>query len=356
MPRILQRYVFFEMSKVFVLALLALTVLMALGIVFRTLESVGAEVGLVAIALPYILPLVWSYTFPIAVLFSTTLVYGRMSADNEITAAQTGGVHLMTLVSPAILIGLILSLATIFINSYLIPVCHFRLRSVLKGKLDVVIEKELSENQIKLKDTIITFKDYDPSTRTLKDVFIRQGDDGRVTKEIHAKKARIIVENTAKKITLVLEDVSATLFSKGREKIIPVRSRKQSVVYDLKSLEVKKDYDDMPTYELLQEISVKGKSELPGIRTEIQKRYSMSLSCVAFVLIGVPLGIFLKKGHTLSAFAVSCLPVFLLYYPLLMLGQSLGNEGALDPVIAMWLPNILMAAIGLALFGWLFKR
>jgi lipopolysaccharide export system permease protein len=112
----------------------------------------------------------------------------------------------------------------------------------------------------------------------------------------------------------------------------------------------------MPTHELLQEISVRGEGELPTIRTEIQKRYSMGLSCVAFVLIGVPLGILLKKGHTLSAFAVSCLPVFLLYYPLLMVGQSLGTDGKLNPVVAMWLPNILLAAAGGLLFAWLLKR
>jgi len=148
-----------------------------------------------------------------------------------------------------------------------------------------------------------------------------------------------------------------TIYGEDARKAKTIKYRESTNSYDLASfMRVDKDFDDMGTGELIEKIPVSSVKEISEIRTEIQRRYSMSLTCLAFVFIGVPLGIFLKKGHTLSAFALSCLPVFLVYYPLLMVGKSLGAEGKLNPVIAMWSANVFMAAIGVFLFVWLFKR
>jgi lipopolysaccharide export LptBFGC system permease protein LptF len=45
-----------------------------------------------------------------------------------------------------------------------------------------------------------------------------------------------------------------------------------------------------------------------------------------------------------------CLFWLLAYYALLSLGKALGENGTLPPGLAMWFPNIILAAIALLLF------
>ena len=40
-----------------------------------------------------------------AALFATTVVYGRLSADNELTACRAGGLSHLTVTLPAFILG-----------------------------------------------------------------------------------------------------------------------------------------------------------------------------------------------------------------------------------------------------------
>ena len=81
---------------------------------------------------------------------------------------------------------------------------------------------------------------------------------------------------------------------------------------------------------------------------EAHKKYSIPFICVAFVLIGIPLGIMARKGGAIVGFGVA-LFFFLLYWMCLILGEDLADRLLLDPWLAMWLPNILVTAAGIFL-------
>ena len=93
-----------------------------------------------------------------------------------------------------------------------------------------------------------------------------------------------------------------------------------------------------------------------SIWIDIHQRFSLATACMAFVLVGIPLGILARKAHMLSAFFLGCLPVMLVYYPVLLMGQSMALEGAISPAAACWTPGAILAAIGVGLLGWLFTR
>ncbi|HVP37866.1 MAG TPA: LptF/LptG family permease [Candidatus Saccharimonadales bacterium] len=80
---------------------------------------------------------------------------------------------------------------------------------------------------------------------------------------------------------------------------------------------------------------------------EIQKKFAIPAACVVFVLIGAPLG--LRVRRTGPAVAFASLLFFLFYYVTLVGGEELAKHGTLSPFLAMWLPNILIGAIGLYL-------
>jgi lipopolysaccharide export system permease protein len=76
---------------------------------------------------------------------------------------------------------------------------------------------------------------------------------------------------------------------------------------------------------------------------EIHKKFSISFSCIIFVLLGAPLAIRSgKKGMTM-AIGFSIL-FFLIYYVFLISGEKLADRRIVVPWLAMWMPNIIFTA------------
>ena len=82
---------------------------------------------------------------------------------------------------------------------------------------------------------------------------------------------------------------------------------------------------------------------------EIWKKYSLPAACVIFVLIGVPLAVRYHRGGISMVVGVSFL-VFTAYYVALIGGESIADQELLSPFWAMWAPNVLFLAVGVAAF------
>ena len=91
-------------------------------------------------------------------------------------------------------------------------------------------------------------------------------------------------------------------------------------------------------------------NQIAAIDTEIQMRPALALSCLCFVLIGCPIGIWFSKRDYLSAFITCFLPIIVLYYPLLLSGINMAKSRQLNPVLALWAANALMLVIAIPLF------
>lgn len=86
------------------------------------------------------------------------------------------------------------------------------------------------------------------------------------------------------------------------------------------------------------------------LRTEIHKKLSMAFSSLVFVLIGLPLSIRTGRKELSINFAIS-MGVAFIYWIFLALGEALSLRGLLTPFFNMWLPNILLATVGILLMG-----
>jgi len=81
---------------------------------------------------------------------------------------------------------------------------------------------------------------------------------------------------------------------------------------------------------------------------EIHKKFSIPFSAIIFILVGAPLGISAKKG-SLGVGATLSIFFFLIYWAGLILGEDLADRKFLSPMLAMWLPNILIGIAGILL-------
>src|SRR6478736_9525029 len=103
----LSRYIFWDLLRIFLMTSGALAGIMSFGGLLRPLTEHGLDAGQAARMLTYFMPAMTTYSLPVAALFATTVVYGRLAADNEITAMRAAGISYLSTAVPAIFLGLI---------------------------------------------------------------------------------------------------------------------------------------------------------------------------------------------------------------------------------------------------------
>jgi lipopolysaccharide export system permease protein len=81
---------------------------------------------------------------------------------------------------------------------------------------------------------------------------------------------------------------------------------------------------------------------------EFHKKLAIPFSCILFGVIAVPLASRIRRGGRGFSLVIS-VPFALGYYVLIVAGTSLGNQGKIPEIVAMWLPNLLIAIGGVIL-------
>jgi lipopolysaccharide export system permease protein len=79
-------------------------------------------------------------------------------------------------------------------------------------------------------------------------------------------------------------------------------------------------------------------------KIELHRKYTSAFACAVLFLIGAPFGAVVRKGG-LALPVIAATILYILFLILYKLGESLGKNGTLDPVLGMWAPPLLMVPI-----------
>ncbi|HTL28672.1 MAG TPA: LptF/LptG family permease [Tepidisphaeraceae bacterium] len=149
MRRTLFWYVFKDLLRIFFLTSGALAGIMSFGGLLRPLTENGLDVKQVMAILRYSMPAMTTYSLPIAALFATTVVYGRLAADNEITAMRAAGIGynpFTGIASPALWLGLSISLLSLLLLCFIVPVFMLKVERVIFSNVGQIICNEIAKN------------------------------------------------------------------------------------------------------------------------------------------------------------------------------------------------------------------
>ncbi len=121
MGRTLFWYIFKDLLRIFLLTSGALAGIMSFAGLLKPLTQNGLELAQVGQILGLFLPAMTTYSLPIAALFATTLVYGRLGADNETVACRAAGISHLALTLPAFVLGVFVALLSLLLLGFVVP-------------------------------------------------------------------------------------------------------------------------------------------------------------------------------------------------------------------------------------------
>src|SRR3954453_23387140 len=131
MSRTLFRYIFKDLVRIFLLTSGALAGIMSFGGLLRPLTEHGLDAGQAAKMLSFFMPAMSTYSLPIAALFATTVVYGRLAADNELVACRAAGLSYWSLLMPGLVLGLLVAIVSLLFLCFVVPVFTLKVEQVI---------------------------------------------------------------------------------------------------------------------------------------------------------------------------------------------------------------------------------
>jgi lipopolysaccharide export system permease protein len=362
--RILDSYVLKELAAPFWFALAAFFLFWFANIFVLAadyLVNKGAPVFLVLRFLVFRMPQATPMAFPFACLFGTLLGMGRLAADNEISALRTSGVSFFRIIRLPLIAGILVAFAAFEVNERIAPVAtDLSTRSfyqILYKSQTLPIEPNIFRSDPATGNTFY-IQSVSPDGKTMQNVMIYQPDRTTpYTQILTAKTARI--EGTS----IVLRDAVRTQIKSdgqiGAVDVMLKELRMSLPMGDNGQNFLSSAFNDtytMNTEQLAREIKFRkqtgqGGTDLAVRELTLATKYAYPFASFIAVIIALPLAVkFGKKGRTLGI--VLSIIVLFIYYAIVAVAGAFGKNGALDPYLAAWLPNIAMAAAG----GWLVWR
>jgi len=146
MSRTLFWYIFKDLLRVFALASGVLTGIMSFGGLLKPITEHGLDPSQVGKMLTYFQPAMWTYALPVAALFATTMVYGRLGADNEITACRAAGVSALSIAQPAVVLGGIVTLVSFTFLFFVVPRFSLKVEQVIYSNIAQLVQNQIERN------------------------------------------------------------------------------------------------------------------------------------------------------------------------------------------------------------------
>lgn len=370
--RILARYILKEFFPPFIIALICFTLILIFDDLFR-LTKLFVQKGVSPIYLVelliYVMPATVVLSLPMAVLVAILLSLGRLSTDNEIIAMKAHGVAFHHLMLPLLGVTAVLSIVDLGLMDYALPKANLAYatlkRDIQRHNPTFVLEEATVMKELEREGKLWMYESTDAKSGRMQDVKIWDGIWTGRPRFSHAREGNLGFENGRAMLTLYdgltyepttdgeADGYRITKFQQQQLALQLTEDLERGVLQNQtpRSMRIVQLKAFINTLEAAVQTSQNpdyARSRLRFAEVEYHKKFSIPFACLAFGLMGGPLGLMVKQSGKMIGFGVG-LAVILVYYLLLQIGQSAGLNGTVSPVLAMWLPNIAIGVFGIFL-------
>lgn len=318
---------------------------------------------MVALIMPGVVP----YALPLGILTGILIAFGRLGAQNELTAMRAGGIPLGRIAAPALVLAGLLALAAAFVNLEVAPRANTAYRELLRGAAErnpvsAIVPGELCRA---FPGAVLRAGGRDGDRLT--DLALWRVDaEGRITQSLHAREATArLAEDAAGGRRLVIDARDARIdrrsAGEGRASTYARLDRVEAVIPLGAAQEGRRKLRWLTTSELLE--AARDGWGLPPEATEPEREVSRldaarqlhahlagAGAILALALLAIPLSLRVGRSETLANAGIG-LGVALGHY-LLTAAAGWVPSTAAPPALLAWAPTLAVAAAG----AWLFRR
>ncbi|MGB3477731.1 MAG: LptF/LptG family permease [bacterium] len=400
MTKLIDRYLLREFVPPFFFSAVALTFILLMDQLFRLIDLFvrkGLPFDIVGQILIYTLPLIVSYTAPMAILVAIVMTFGRFSGDNEILALKISGQTFFSVMKAPFIVTLLFMFFLIFFNSFVLPESNHRVRNLMldisRKRPAIRLPEGVFTNEFPGYMVYVGRKDehrsklYDITIYDLRNSLMMTAPHGELKDfqeegilqfilydgELH----QLIDNATYQRTNFNKQTINMTVNTELVRKERKHRNQNELNIFGLKSridqtrqeiLSLKTEITEIGTVAITKFINgditnldaarfkigkkinvIKGKKrKISRYLVEFNKKFSLAIACILFVLIGAPIGYLFRRGG-IGGVLIGIL-LFSSYYILVLAGEEFADRRGFSPYWAMWLPNIILFISGLYLF------
>jgi len=313
--------------------------------------SNGLPISAVLKFMLFISPLVMATSIPFAVLVSIMLVFGRLSADSEITAMRACGISILQILSPIMLIVLLLTCFCLYLRMDIVPRTTWMATAFIKM---VVVDQPSTilepGRTVEYEEFRIYVDSKENENLRNVQVFLMGDRDESVKNDITAARGKIIANKKKQVLTVILYDATIVDFEKNKPKNRTFSKEFSfSIDYGKKfnSLRVSKEVDDLSFREIFGRAAMNKRTGKDNTRVEVElnQRIALALAPIAFMLLGMPLAIRTSRRETSVGLFLSVILAGV-YQSLVMICGALSGYPQYHPQILLWIPNIVYQICG----------
>jgi len=324
----------------------------------RKIVEFGLPLFLALKVLFYSLPSFLVLSFPMSVLLSTLLAYGKLSSNSELLALRSLGIKVSRVVTPAIILSILMTSLTFYFNDSLVPASNTLAESTLREGLGGAFNSEKGKDNImfaRYGSRIVPNTNKLTKTNTfLTHIFYASWfENNKMSKVTVLDFSREGIQQVLKAQSADFDkNLSIWTFTNGNIVSIDPQGNTTTINFEtynypfsdgpLEIARIPKDANEMTLKQAMEAEKIYKKTgnlkETRRMQVRIQEKLTLPCACIVFGLIGSSLG---SKSNLRTSrsqgFGLSVI-LILIYYVMSFAFSSFGVKGLLNPIIATWLP------------------
>jgi lipopolysaccharide export system permease protein len=365
----LHKYLVLQVLATLVLAVVVITFVLLLGNVLKDIlpHLIAGQLGLgmVAEAIALLIPFVWVFALPMGMLTAAVLVFGRFSADHELTAARASGISLLSLITPVLLLSLLCCALSAWFSMYLGPRSRVEYVNLRNEVLLHLANAQLPEGRFINISTNYIFYTEKNDHGKLQNIILQD-----LQHNVMTESPRGEIEFHATNLVLNLYDLNTiyrmtngdSVFISSREQTLPIdlniakKGSFQPSISDMTFWQLQDKLHDLQqhlpqtvstnqTAATLSDVRKLPQNLIEQVRVNMNRQIAFSFASFGFTLVGIPLAIRVHRRET-NIGIVLALVLMLVYFSFVILAQNLSLHPEFFPHLIVWVPNFIFQAVG----------
>lgn len=289
---------------------------------------------------------------PMSLLFAVLMTYNRFSQDSEIIALKSAGVDTVSLIMPAFIFAVVISLLSAQTSYFLAPWGNRQFEVLITQLGNTKAAASIKEGTFSESffDLVVYANKVDSKTGLLKDLFIYDEKQPEAPLTIIAPEGQIIPDETHPGHSVLLRLFKGQIHRKTESHTVINFDSYDITLNDPIKLEERKKSANSMT---LEEINSAEKNpqttdeQRRDYQLEFHKRTALAAACLIFGILGVAFGISTDRRSGKSSGFILAVGFIILYWVVYLMFEGTVRSGQIPAAIGLWLPNILFLSLGL---------